>query len=239
MKYNIGAGRFRKEGWVNVNHASGWYKRVQSKNMVEYDIMLMEPLPLETNSADVVYSSNTIEHVTDEAAQNMFNESYRVLKFGGVIRIAAPNIMQALLAYRDGNVKYFKFLTGRKSVVPISKASLEQKFLWHFVSNATTLHSDGAEERITDDKLRELLKNGPVEDALNYCTSKVSLEKQKLYPGNHINWWGSDKLKRFLKKAGFRNVWLSDRGGSTVEEMRDIKHFDPTPHIDFYMESVK
>jgi len=54
----------------------------------------VKELPIENDSAEVVYSSHTVEHITDEAAQKMFNESYRILKKGGILRIAKELILQ-------------------------------------------------------------------------------------------------------------------------------------------------
>lgn len=42
-----------------------------------------------------------------------------------------------------------------------------------------------------------------------------------------------------LARAGFTQVALSERGKSREKEMRNTKYFDPTPHIDFYMEGIK
>ena len=46
-------------------------------------ISFLEPLPIADSSAEVVYTlAHTVEHINNEAAQNMFNEAYRILKPG-------------------------------------------------------------------------------------------------------------------------------------------------------------
>ncbi|MBL0072566.1 MAG: class I SAM-dependent methyltransferase [Bacteroidetes bacterium] len=40
----------------------------------------INPLPVATDSAELIYSSHTIEHIDDASLQNMLNESYRMLK---------------------------------------------------------------------------------------------------------------------------------------------------------------
>ena len=41
-------------------------------------------MPIKNDSAVIIYTSHTIEHITNESAQNTFNEAYRILREGGV-----------------------------------------------------------------------------------------------------------------------------------------------------------
>jgi|SRR5688572_27276549 len=92
--YNIGAGDFSHPYWTNVDFKSDWYKANEETSLsgIHFDLMSLQPLPIDSNSAELVYSSHTVEHITDAAAQNMFNEAYRILKKNGIIRITTPNI---------------------------------------------------------------------------------------------------------------------------------------------------
>lgn len=60
-----------------------------------------KPFPFPDASFDYVYSEHLFEHLTYQQAQNMLKESYRVLKSGGVIRIATPNLHFLLGLYED------------------------------------------------------------------------------------------------------------------------------------------
>jgi len=179
-----------------------------------YDFTLrvctLTPIPVEDNSAEIVYSSRTIEHVKDEAAQNMFNESYRILKQGGVLRITTPNIDLDFRAYKTNDRNFFYWIDQYNAKIPktlesvqlnkpLNEASKQQIFLWHFASNVSLLHNDGALERISDEELDRIFQELDYEEALDYCTSKCSLEVQKKYPGNHINWWNRNKLFKKLR----------------------------------------
>lgn len=238
--YNIGAGSFRHENWINIDHSSIWYKHLQ-EDIIEYDLLEMNKLPLEDNSVDNIYSSHVIEHVTDEAVQNMCNECYRVLKRGGFIRIQAPNI----------DIFYSYFIKNKKSPwlavkkPAMSKKSLydaspEQVFLWSFASNVTTLHKDGAQNRLNDKDIKKIFKEMSYENALNKCLSFISIDKQRFYPGNHINWWNPKKLIRFLKISGFNKIYESSFGKSKSKYMRDTKFFDNKhKSISFYVEAIK
>ncbi|UCG89591.1 MAG: methyltransferase domain-containing protein [Candidatus Heimdallarchaeota archaeon] len=250
--YNIGAGEFQHTAWTNVDHESEWYKDVQGSNMgIDWDLLTLTPIPVEDNSAEIVYSSHTIEHINNEAAQNMFNESYRILKQGGVLRITTPNIDLDFRAYKTNDRNYFYWIdqysvkTPKKLErvqlnKPLNEASIQQIFLWHFASSVSLLHNDGAPERINDEKLDEIFQELDYEEALDYCTSKCSLEVQRKYPGNHINWWNKNKLFQMLSIAGFKNIYLSGYGQSKAPVLRNTMLFDTThPKISLYVEAIK
>lgn len=76
MKLNFGCGGNSLEGWSN--HDS------------EVDIRKRLPFPDE--SADFILAEHVVEHVTPQQAWNFFKECHRILKPGGVIRIAVPDI---------------------------------------------------------------------------------------------------------------------------------------------------
>lgn len=80
--------------------------------------------------------------------------------------------------------KYYKSL---------NEASIEQIFLAHFASSISTLHSDDAPERINDDDFKSLFSTMEYEEVLDYCVSKCSLDIQRKYPGNHMNWWNFNR----------------------------------------------
>lgn len=249
--YNIGAGNFSHPAWTNVDYLSEWYKDNKKYTLagITYDLLSLKPLPIESNSAEIVYSSHTVEHINDEAAQNMFNESYRILKNRGILRVTTPNIDLAYRAYKDNDRDYFYWIDTYsipknyqriKINKPLNKSSIQQLFLLYFAASVSTLHSDGAPERISDEELDRLFSEREYEEALNYCTSRCPLEIQKKYPGNHINWWNKDKIFRMLKKAGFDKIYLSGYGQSFSPVLRNTRYFDNThPKISLYVEAIK
>lgn len=93
--YNIGAGRFAHPCWTNIDYESDYYAENRSqanRQGINYDLFSIKPLPISSGEAEVVYTSHTVEHITDRAAQNMFNESFRILKRSGIFRVTTPNI---------------------------------------------------------------------------------------------------------------------------------------------------
>jgi SAM-dependent methyltransferase len=59
-------------------------------------------LPFETTSVDFVYSSHLIEHLFLEDAKKLAKNAFEILKKGGIIRIAAPDLAFAIALYEKG-----------------------------------------------------------------------------------------------------------------------------------------
>lgn len=245
--YNVGAGLFRHPAWTNIDHFSEWYKG--NITDIDYDLESLKPFPIPDNSAEVVYSSHTVEHISNAAAQNLFNEAYRVLKPGGYLRVTTPNIDLESRAYLHNDRDYFYWIERYSQTPeierinidrPMSEASIQQIFLSHFASSACLLHKDGAKERITDEELDRVFREMPYEQALDYCISKCDPEVQKKYPGNHINWWNHDKMSRMFQQAGFEKIYRSGYGQSFCPVLRHTDYFDNThPKISLYVETIK
>jgi len=249
--YNIGAGGFLHPLWTNVDYDSGWYasNRAKTAKGIQYDLLSLEALPIGDESAEVVYSSHTVEHISNAAAQNMFNEAHRILKPGGVLRVTTPNIDLEYRAYRDNDRDFFYWIDTysiprnwqrAKYNKPLKEASIEQVFLAHFATSVSTLHRDGAPDRIDDHELRSLLSTMEYEEVLDYCVSKCPLDIQRRYPGNHVNWWNFRKMAAMLEEAGFARIYLSGYGQSFCPILRDVMRFDNThPKMSLYVEAIK
>jgi SAM-dependent methyltransferase len=241
-RYNIGAGSFQQPGWINVDHPSTWYAKAQEDNIdVAWDLLAMTSIPVDNGSADTVYSSHCIEHITNAAALNMFQEAHRILKPGGIARIQTPNVDAFAAKFIHGHrIPWADAKRPRTSKVPLYQASLPQSFLWTFACTATEIHVDGADVRLSDADITAAFRDMPYTKALDYCASFVSIEKQKLYPGGHMNWWNVVKLGDMLRGAGFPHVYLSAFGQSKSEDMQDIRVFDfGHKEVSVYIEARK
>lgn len=247
--YNIGAGGFSHPMWTNIDHISDWYAKSQSPNFIDYDLMALVPLPLESNSAEIVYTSHTIEHVTNQADLNMFKEAHRILKPGGIFRVTTNNIDLTYRAYRNNDRHFFYWLDWYETKeaysrinlkAPMSQASVAQLFLYDFASQISTIVVDGANKRITDEELATAFSTLSYEEVLNYYTSLCDTKIQQQRPGWHINWFNPVKTVKMLKEAGFSNVYISAHGQSASPPLRDTDYFDNThPKVSFYVEAVK
>jgi predicted SAM-dependent methyltransferase len=94
-KLQLGAGEHPHDGWLNTDlHGYG------RDDLVFLDVRKRFPLP--DASFDLVYSEHMLEHLTYAEGQGCLRECRRVLKPGGVIRVATPSLEQLARLY-DGD----------------------------------------------------------------------------------------------------------------------------------------
>lgn len=58
-------------------------------------------LPYEDGCVDVIYSSHMLEHLSRDGAEFFLCEAFRVLKFGGILRLALPDLCKKAIKYLD------------------------------------------------------------------------------------------------------------------------------------------
>lgn len=98
LKLHIGCGRQYKEGWINIDNNS--LDNI-TKLDLKYDILKGIPFP--NDSVDFIYNEHFFEHITVEEGQNFIKDCMRVLKKGGVLRIAMPDLDECVKAYCNPN----------------------------------------------------------------------------------------------------------------------------------------
>lgn len=244
--YNIGAGAFEHKYWTNIDYSTEYYSTIQ-KDFIQYNLMELKPLPVEDNKAEIVYSSHTIEHVTDEAAIHMFKESYRILKPGGCIRLSSPNAWLDCNAYSRNDIEFWYWRDWYSKNgswenlynIPLNKASIHQLFLSHFASQLCEINIDGTtNKKYSDSEIIKLFSRNINPTSIDYFTKQCKFNSN--YPGNHINWWTHKKVISFLKDSGFPAPYISGWGQSVLAPLRDTSLFDNThPRISLYVEAIK
>jgi len=93
LMLNIGCGDVYMDGWVNIDLTS-------KKADLRHD--LRTPLPYEEGMVDFIYNEHFIEHLTVQDGVVVMKEFYRVLKKGGVLRIATPDLDYLIFKYIFG-----------------------------------------------------------------------------------------------------------------------------------------
>lgn len=81
---NIGCGATHHPDWINLDVSS------TEPSVLPVDINNGLPFPADTIT--VCYSSHLLEHLDQDGARNFLAECMRVLKSGGVIRLAVPDL---------------------------------------------------------------------------------------------------------------------------------------------------
>ncbi len=81
---NLGCGNSHHPDWVNIDFIAA------SSKVIARD--LRKPLPLDEGSCDVVYASHVLEHFSRGEARAFLKECHLVLRPGGLLRIAVPDL---------------------------------------------------------------------------------------------------------------------------------------------------
>jgi predicted SAM-dependent methyltransferase len=88
---NLGCGSHFHPGWINVDFAK------TGEGVIGHN--LLNGVPFKDNTFEVVYHSHVLEHFPKDKAKDFIQECYRVLKPGGIIRIAVPDLEQIVKNY--------------------------------------------------------------------------------------------------------------------------------------------
>lgn len=87
---NLGCGNAYRNTWTNVD--------LKAKAGVQA-LDLRKRLPVPDGAFDAVYSSHVLEHLTEEDGLRLLHEICRVLKPGGVCRVAVPDLEEICRQY--------------------------------------------------------------------------------------------------------------------------------------------
>jgi len=94
---NIGCGKHYADGWLNYDIYA------QSDKVIQHDIST--PLPLHDNSCALVYHSHVLEHLPRWQAPIFLKECFRLLKPGGLLRVAIPDLETICRLYLENLAK--------------------------------------------------------------------------------------------------------------------------------------
>lgn len=248
--YNVGAGSFYHPYWTNIDKLSDWYAASQHPACtIDVDLLDEPQWPLEDHVGEIVYSSHTLEHITDSAAKSFFREAYRILKPGGVIRLTMPDADLLVNAYRRSD-PYFDYMVGLYDTVekarkigmdrPATQLSRQQRLIWRIATNASEACIEG-DKQISDQELDKLFDTGHDDSYVLDClTAMCDLDVHRENPGHHINWWNEYKLRLMLNEAGFVNFRRSGYLQSFCPVLRNQRFFDNThPEMSIYVEAEK
>ncbi len=134
VKLNIGSFTVMYKGWINCDilDLSEWARQ---EGFVFRQFDARRGIPWPDNSVDVIVASHLLEHITRAEGLNFLRECRRVLKTGGTIRIAVPDLRTMAYAYvcpeceyPRGSLKDFSFNEGVKN------AEDEAEALWNLVT---------------------------------------------------------------------------------------------------------
>lgn len=113
-KLQLGAGGKHHDGWLCTD--------IEPRRPGVVRLDATRRLPLPDDSLDYVFAEHLIEHLGWKPGQRMLSECLRVLRPGGVIRVATPDLARYIAIYRGDageegdhylDWAYTRFLKGR------------------------------------------------------------------------------------------------------------------------------
>jgi len=134
MKLHLGCGK-RNFGpdWVHID--GGDFSHLHSHDITK--------LPFENNSVDLIYSSHVLEYFDREEVTNVLKEWYRVLKIGGMLRVAVPDFKMMTTKYLIDGCELDLFLGPLYGKWSMGNKTIYHKTAYDFLSLKRVLQSNG------------------------------------------------------------------------------------------------
>jgi SAM-dependent methyltransferase len=98
-RLNWGCGGHTLPGWINSDQ--------KEEPGVDLACDIAQGLPLETGSIDYAVSVHALPEVPLDRIVPVLQELRRVIKPGGILRLALPDLLKGVEAYRRGDRDYF------------------------------------------------------------------------------------------------------------------------------------
>tara|TARA_B100001063_G_scaffold183627_1_gene173239 strand:- start:308 stop:1234 length:927 start_codon:yes stop_codon:yes gene_type:complete len=230
---NFGSGAFFHNRWKNYDYPgiSSYYKSIQGNPGKDFNpIDLCDEnlkVPEEDNSVDLIYCSHTLEHIDKKSSHRFLRECYRILKKGGVLRVALPNT--------KNDFYFLRSLMKQNKLGDDLKKSYIQDASSHVLSDTKTKKIENILEVLdkasfkSDEFYDIFIKENP---------KMASFENNN--PGRHINYWDLDNLIEVMPKFGFELIIPTYQGGSIARPFCNLHVFDNSEsHIAFFADIIK
>lgn len=119
----------RRSGLLQDAHMATWPRNIRWLNATKR-------LPFPDGTVDTIYSSHMLEHLYFDQANGLLRECSRILRPGGIIRLALPNgeeIARSLIA-NLGDPKYGLGFTQGLHMAPLKAPTVWERQLARFAS---------------------------------------------------------------------------------------------------------
>jgi len=232
----VGSSSWEHPGWANMDKVSDDYRDRQ--NRIDYHVDLFtDPFPIPDNSFTCVYISHVIEHLSDRVAQNTLAETLRVLKPGGIVRLATPDFDRIADAYHRRD----RFFFTRFGFAKTHDETIHQRFVRTFGAGYVLKAVYPDLPKLDDDEIQDLFQaREKYLDTALMLTRDIPEGYNDYSPRGHMNVWTGARVQALLRDLGYRDSWVSWCQGSRSRRMVNRKVFDLThPFMSLYVEGQK
>ncbi len=225
------------ENWHNIEYVTQGYAdkyRALERNVdIPHDLTSGTPFPVEDASIVAAYSSHVFEHLKDEHIRFVLKDTYRALQPGGYLRVSCPDVNLYVRAFLENDLSFFHY----RDHPHYAGLGIQNSVVGLFLDVFAT-HLGERQPQYTYDEVRSGIERLGAEHAIEHYCRQVEYEHARSH--YHVNWFNPGKLIRFLREAGFSDVYESALGQSHCPEMRDLTIFDTgDPKISMFVECRK
>ena len=245
---NLGAGHWQHPGWLGFDE-----RHIPDLAVLDAGTRF----DFADDSIDFVFSAHFFEHVDDATAQNLLNQSFRVLKAGGALRVVVPDFEMTLDRYRSGDHSFFdsEHIWGMAPrfenwIAHGVSPTLENKLLFAF-TNYASMADTGlgfppwranpryycGPPRVDATEIAYAAYRFPALVFSAWAVAQLPPSSQRHDVG-HLNAFTLDKFRIMMFRAGFRQVNRSYFRNSAFEELQH-SNFDNRPTFSLFVEAVK
>ncbi|MFD2113090.1 methyltransferase domain-containing protein [Thiorhodococcus fuscus] len=220
LHLNLGCGGHFHAAWVNVDLVS------RHQNVMECNILAS--LPYEDATFDAVYHSHVLEHLPKWKAPAFLDECLRVLRPGGIMRIAIPdleticrlyleNLDGALAGDTEAAQRYDWMLLELLDQMVRNESGGEMARYWlqsPMPAEAFVIDRVGAEVEGFLQRIRSVVPPPQAPPRIVHDAEDIGRFRQ----GGEIHQWMYDRfsLARLLRQAGLRDVRVVSASESAI-----------------------
>lgn len=144
-------------GWRNYDivNLSEFAKR---NGYIFEQLDVRKGLPYDSSSVDLIFSSHLIEHLDENEVIKLLKDCHRVLKPGGVLRIATPDACKLMRDYINGVIREYRHINKG-----VEKAETDIEALLHllFAGHKTVFDEEKLFQIIKETNFTDVEKTSP------------------------------------------------------------------------------
>lgn len=234
---NIGSGIRDWKNWLLLDEITHPY-------IFPFKSSVSCSLPANTESADIIYTSHHIEHISNETLERLLQESYRVLEKGGYLILKYPDYDWFIQQYRSGDLEFMNNKGVESVLWSWSRMgvadNIENRLAMMIVGYWNTFYGDhfsGKIEqnknayhgpaKVDQDKLKNLLLHNSASEICKYLKN-IALLDPNFKSFNHQAAWSNSELSDLVCSFGFKNLsfpkaYTMSRFGNLIPDLTSME----------------